>query len=196
MAKGIWNAPNAVTIGRFFATIVTFVILQYGFYLTAFVFFVLTALSDALDGYLARKYNMTSAFGRMADPITDKVLSVGGFVLLMGLSPALIKPWMVVIIVAREFIVSGIRGYCESRGIAFGADAGGKAKMVLQAISIGGAIFCLWAEHGPEWSAPFRSHGFINLIRVVVYMAVIATFSSGINYMIRGYKILREIEDA
>jgi len=185
--KKIWNLPNQLTIARFFMTIVFFLLLHYGHYGIAFMTFVLTGLTDFLDGYAARRSNLTTDFGRLADPITDKILSVGGFVMLQDICPMIIRPWMTVILVAREFLASGIRSYAEAHGVAFAADYWGKSKMVLQILSIGGVVLYMWR---------LRSDGFVLLVTVITYGAVIATFISGLRYFWRGYRVLEDISSA
>ena len=107
-----------------------------------FWLFIAIALSDYLDGYLARKYDLVSAFGRIADPFVDKVLVLGSMIFLtvMPWSRSWFPAWIVVIVLAREFLVTGIRGYVESLGASFAADGFGKVKMVVQCFAIGFAL--------------------------------------------------------
>lgn len=105
------------------------------------VVFILAVVTDFLDGYLARKWKLTSTFGRIADPFADKVVICGGFVMLTGVTPRLVEPWFAVVIMTREFLVSGLRSFLESRGVAFGAEWSGKLKMLVQSITIPLVIF-------------------------------------------------------
>ena len=100
--------------------------------------FVLVAASDWLDGYLARKYGQVTTIGRILDPFVDKVAVCGTYVMLLRVAPVapLIESWTVVVIVAREFFVNDSRGWFESKGISFGAEAPGKIKMLLQCVSV------------------------------------------------------------
>ncbi len=109
---------------------------------TCFWLFIAIALSDYLDGYLARKYDLVSAFGRIADPFVDKVLVLGSMIFLtvMPWSRDWFPAWIVVIVLAREFLVTGIRSYVESLGASFAADGFGKIKMVVQCFAIGFAL--------------------------------------------------------
>jgi CDP-diacylglycerol--glycerol-3-phosphate 3-phosphatidyltransferase len=152
MAK-VFNLPNQITIARLLLSVVFFVFLglfdqNFGRYVgqplptegavlldVAIAVFVLAAASDFLDGYLARKWKMVSTFGRIADPFVDKVFICGSFVFLIPISP-LVQPWFAVVILMREFLVSGLRSFLESRGVAFGAGMGGKLKMVCQSVTI------------------------------------------------------------
>ena len=105
--------------------------------------FVVAALTDAADGYLARKWNAITRFGRVMDPFADKILILGALVLLAG--PVFEQAgtplggftgWMVIIIIARELLVTSLRGLAESSGIDASANWSGKAKMVLQSVAI------------------------------------------------------------
>ena len=137
-----FNLPNRVTLARLVASMILFVLLAnlpeprheaspVG--IAAFVLFVLVAASDWLDGCLARKYGQVTTIGRILDPFVDKVAVCGTYVMLLRSPPVapLIEAWMVVVIVAREFFVNDSRGYFESKGVSFGAEAPGKIKMLV-----------------------------------------------------------------
>jgi len=136
-----WRArtPNALTVARLLMTaaFVALLALEPGSAATlwaAFALFVVAGATDALDGYLARRWNAVSVFGRVADPLADKLLILGAFVMLAGdafpRSP--IDPWMTVVVLARELLVTTLRGAMEGRGVDFGAGPTGKLKMILQ----------------------------------------------------------------
>lgn len=103
----------------------------------AFGLFLLAAISDSLDGYFARRYGMVTAFGRVADPFADKVLICGTFVILLKFPATwdLLPTWFVVIVIAREFLVTAVRGLVEAAGIPFPADRLGKYKMLAQCVT-------------------------------------------------------------
>ncbi len=141
------NLPNQITLGRF--------VLALGFFaffvladlehapqawkpLVAGAVFGLAVASDALDGYYARKLGLQSDFGRIADPVVDKVIVSGGLILLAACDWARpwLPPWMAVLVIGREFMVSGLRGFIEARGVAFPARWDGKLKMILQCVAI------------------------------------------------------------
>lgn len=119
-----------------------------GLLFAAAVLFALAAFTDALDGYLARRWRVISQYGRVVDPFADKVLVLGAFVMLGGPAFAVgapdaaervqvsgVLPWMAVAILSRELLVTTIRGVYESRGVDFSATASGKIKMILQSIA-------------------------------------------------------------
>jgi len=177
------NLPNRLTLGRLIVAVALFVILEmirqasFGddssvlspwlgtLAYIGFGLFLIAAVTDFLDGYLARRRKITSDFGRIADPFADKVLICGSLVFLSATRgiEGIIPPWVVVVILAREFLVTGLRGYIESRGLSFGAKAAGKIKMFLQSVLVGGALFIL----GPGQGEP--------RLRFLVLLIMIAT---------------------
>ena len=132
------NLPNKLTISRIIATAIGITILffnqiPYNF-LIADGIFVAAIITDILDGYIARKYNMVTKLGTFLDPLSDKLLFVLFFVFLqaMGLYPL----WLLIVFLARELIIDGIRSYAASQNVFFGAVKLGKIKASLQATSI------------------------------------------------------------
>lgn len=146
----------------------------------AFVVFLLAALSDVADGYIARAYGLESDFGRIADPFVDKIMILGAYTLLIPLTVH-VKGWMVVMILSRELLVSGIRSFAESRGIAFPASGWGKAKMFSQSAAVGAAL--LYVGHP---SSTFLKWGFL----ILLYTSLVATAVSGLKYGSRAKRLL------
>jgi len=158
--------------------------------IAAVVVFVIAALTDMLDGHLARKWNAITKFGRIMDPMADKLLILGGFVMLA--TPgfrAILMPndtpfqvtavagWMVVAMLLRELLVTSIRGVFEADGIDFSAGSIGKAKMVLQSITI--PIVLLIVALG----SPVEGTTGYLIIRVLVWATVVTTLLSGLPYI-------------
>ena len=155
----------------------------------AFVLFTIAAATDWLDGWLARRLGMVTAFGRIMDPFVDKVVVCGSFILLCAEHPGDAPPWMVVVIVGREFFVSAIRGFMESRGVAFGADMAGKVKMVVQCFAVGSILF------KPTQATGSPLLGLLDfLIPALMWVTVAATVYSGWNYMRKAMVGLREMD--
>jgi len=164
----------------------------------AIVLFVVAAITDAYDGYFARKWHVESVFGRIMDPFCDKVLVLGAFIYLAG--PRFIVrewvdegsfftmatgvyPWMVVIVLARELLVTGFRGEAESMGVSFASNWVGKAKMILQSIVIPLVIiltvnFKTGGEDPLDVAAGCTCY-------VGVHVMVIGTILSGLPYIAR-----------
>ena len=159
--------------------------------LWAFVLFGLGALTDLLDGLLARRWGVISKFGRIMDPFADKLLVVGAFAMMAGpafdcqlsngkaLQVSGVMPWMALVVLSRELLVTTIRAVLESRGIDFSASLSGKAKMGVQCGCIM-AIFLILAFASPMPGMPARK-----LIDAMVWTAVIVTALSIIPYAVR-----------
>lgn len=133
--------------------------------LIAMVLFVLAAITDAADGYLARKWQVVSVFGRVMDPFADKLLVLGTVVMLVTptfeisengqlVMAAGFTGWMAVVILGRELLVTSIRGVFEARGIDFSASYSGKAKMIIQSVAIPGCLLIagLYGSQRPDWA--------------------------------------------
>ncbi|MDN3514255.1 MAG: CDP-diacylglycerol--glycerol-3-phosphate 3-phosphatidyltransferase [Candidatus Brocadia sp.] len=172
-----FNLPNRLTLMRLLLAIVFFIFLSYRYYTIALAAFLLAWLTDWLDGYLARKKGLLTDFGRIADPFVDKIIVCGGFILLIQHGHDIIPPWMVVVIVAREFLVNSLRSYSESRGIEFGATIWGKAKMFIQSLTI--SIILLFFAYFKHFIAIKQG------IIFMLWLTVIITLVSGIKYMVK-----------
>ncbi len=185
------SIPNAITMARLALALAFFVVLSVeidGYSevargRVAIVLFIVAALSDVLDGYLARRWNAVSAFGRIMDPFVDKILVLGAFIMLVGEGlgrESGVRAWMVVVIVGREFLVTTIRAVLESRGVAFPADWSGKLKMYVQSVTIPFCILCATHEG--------LSSGWTESRDVLVWMTVAATILSATPYSIRAWQ--------
>jgi len=195
------NLPNKITIGRFLASMVIFILLVFMDYqgdpgwifpLIAMLLFILVVSTDALDGYYARKLNQTSDFGRIADPVVDKIMICGTFILLSATNwgRGLLPAWLVLLIVAREFLVTGIRGYIESRGIQFGANWAGKIKMISQSVAIP-SVFLYQVIRGGFPDTAWAVSGAFNLSRVIIWISLLLTLYSGYIYVSKAAEILK-----
>ena len=197
------NLPNKITLSRLGLAIVFFILLgQYDqrtpepwILDVALLLFVVAAASDFVDGYLARATGQVTALGRVLDPLVDKVLICGAFILFTG--PAFVdihghnvtevKAWMVIVIVGRELLVTGLRGFNESVGISFAASLHGKIKMWVQSISAP-AILLLVAHEGTWFASAFAAPARV----VLVWITVVATALSAFQYLLRSKHILEE----
>lgn len=188
------NLPNKITVSRFFLSIIYFVLLYFAVFGEAvevgiidisLAVFIVAALTDALDGYLARKYKMITYFGRIADPFVDKILICGSFIFFLSwnvLFPFL-SSWMVVVIITREFLVHGIRGMAESRGIAFPSTAWGKQKTLIQCLTIIWIIF--YVGHLRDQAIP------MTVLKSFIWLTIISTVISGLTYFYKARQLLR-----
>jgi CDP-diacylglycerol--glycerol-3-phosphate 3-phosphatidyltransferase len=131
----IWNLPNSLTLFRIFLVpfLVVVLLTKWSDWI-GLAIFLLAALTDFFDGYLARRLNKTTRLGALLDPIADKLLMSAAFISLVELGLA--RAWMVVIIIGREFAVSGLRSIAAQHGVTIAASPLGKTKMVTQVIAI------------------------------------------------------------
>ncbi|HET9219981.1 MAG TPA: CDP-diacylglycerol--glycerol-3-phosphate 3-phosphatidyltransferase [Terriglobia bacterium] len=128
------NLPNALTLVRIFAVPVLVALLMTKYMLVAAVIFLAASLTDLLDGYLARKRGQITTLGVLLDPVADKLLISSAFISLIDYG--IVEAWMVVIIVGREFAVSGLRSIASTQGFTISASELGKIKMVAQVTAI------------------------------------------------------------
>src|SRR5207302_10922733 len=152
----VFNLANQLTTSRLVLALLLFVLIGSGSWLWCLVIFAAAALTDWLDGYLARKQGLTSTLGRNLDPLVDKVLIGGAYIFLLpqGHAEGWLQPWMVTLIVARELIITSLRSFLENQGVSFGADWLGKIKMVLQCgalLSIFIALYAVTLEASGQW---------------------------------------------
>ena len=184
-AASLFNLPNKLTSSRLGLAFVLFLLIWLQQWVWSLLVFVVAAITDWLDGYFARKRGLVSSLGRVYDPLVDKILVSGAFIFLMSEPSAGVNAWMVTIVVAREFIVTGLRGFLEEKGVSFGADWLGKLKMVLQCAAIIWILaFLSLLGHG---MAPVGG----GLIRDLLnYSMVTMTFVSGANYVARAIRHL------
>lgn len=184
-ASVVLNLPNILTLSRLGLAFVLFYFISEANWLVALAIFVVAAFSDWLDGFLARRQGLTSVFGRNLDPLVDKVLVCGAFIFLLPVPESGLKSWMVTVIVARELIVTGLRSFFESRGVAFGADMMGKIKMVLQCAALI-AIFVLLS-----CSVEQRTR-LMPIQNAIVWAMLAATIVSGGQYALKAVMQLQK----
>ena len=186
--------PNILTFSRLVFTIVFLVMVLYSSYVAnmpffldiAFVIFVIAGLTDIIDGPVARKLNVTSKFGRMVDPLVDKVLVCGTFVCfaiigeprLFGFGPGTLAAihWSVAgVLIAREAYVTTLRHIAEARGVNFAATVSGKVKMFLQSFAIGTVIIKMAHVQTATWGYWFTTVTFVIMLAVTVISGLRAT---------------------
>jgi CDP-diacylglycerol--glycerol-3-phosphate 3-phosphatidyltransferase len=186
------NLPNSITVARLVLTAVFVVAASLGTHLgnlVALVAFAVATFSDFLDGYLARKLNLVTSLGKLLDPLADKILVAAAFIHLtaLGLCPV----WVTSVIIAREFLVTGLRQIAVEQGQVIPADNLGKWKTTFQ------LVFCLAAL---TWMLVADAPGhFLNsltqpdswLIRISLYGALFLTALSGFNYTWKGRHLLK-----
>lgn len=168
------NLPNKLTIMRVVAVpfFVAFYLNHYT--LIAFVLFVAASITDYLDGAIARKHNLVTNFGKIMDPLADKILVYSAFCCMV--ENGLVPGWMLIIILAREFAVAGMRTVAASEGIVIAAGTTGKIKTVLQMIAVPLLIL-----NEPQQIAAAA--------QVMLWASLVMTVVSGIEYIYKNRQI-------
>ena len=177
----IWNIPNALTLFRIFLVPFLVVVLLTKFTGREFVglgIFLLAAGTDFLDGYLARRRGQITRLGTLLDPIADKLLMSAAFISLVEMDPKHVPAWMVVIIIGREFAVSGLRSIAAQQGVVIPASPLGKGKLVSQVVAI--SLLILGYELGE-----LRLTGTIALWGVMLF-----ALASGIDYFVKFTRVV------
>jgi CDP-diacylglycerol--glycerol-3-phosphate 3-phosphatidyltransferase len=188
----VFNVPNQLTIARLILSIALFVLIELAnrqqvpaYYLAAMILFIVAAGTDWLDGYWARKYGQITTLGRILDPFVDKVIICGTFILLAALPDSGLTAWMAVVVVARELLVTALRGFLEGEGIDFSAALSGKLKMVAQCLAAAWSLFRL--SYGEATPPAWVTTG----LDIVVWGAVVLTVYSGVEYVIAAMRLFR-----
>ena len=193
------NVPNQLTVARLILTFVFVALLSLEgvpFAKTgALLVFSLAAITDFLDGYLARKNNLVTNFGKLMDPLADKVLMCAGFVLLTRLE--LIPAWMVVVILAREFMVTGLRLLASAEGVVLAAENLGKYKTTIQIVTIIYFLLYLASEEAlfrflhPMFDAFYLGPEYPGM--GLNWASLILTLWSGVSYVLKNRKLLSDM---
>lgn len=179
----MWNVPNSLTVLRIVLAPLLVVVLLTEFpdkEIWGLVIFLIAALTDALDGIIARRTDRITVTGAMLDPIADKLLMSAAFISLVGLGLA--PAWMVTLIVGREFAVTGLRLIALERNVPISANAWGKAKTTTQIIAVSLLIF---GRHLGQ----LRPLGLI-----VLWLAVVLTVISMVVYFRQNWRVVRDAD--
>ena len=172
------NLPNKLTVLRMIA--VPFFIAMYmlGWALPAVILFILASLTDMLDGQIARKHNLVTNFGKIMDPLADKILVYSAFCMMV--EDGTVPGWMMIVILAREFVVSGMRTVAASEGIVVAAGMSGKIKTVLQMIAV---PLLLMLNAFPDVALLYyAAYGFL-------WASLIMTVVSGVEYIMQNKSV-------
>lgn len=189
------NLPNKITLSRIFLIPIFIIVLTVPFdwgnwqvgnqfipmtHVVAAIIFIIGAGTDWLDGYYARKYNLITNLGKFLDPLADKLLVSAALILLveLGIAPA----WIVIVIISREFAVTGLRLVAAGDGVVLAASNLGKIKTVTQMV----AIFTLLLHN---W--PFQ-YIEIPFAMITLYISLFFTILSGYEYFAKNWHVMRE----
>lgn len=166
-------------MGRILAIPVFIVVFLMGYNYAAAVIFILAALTDMLDGHIARKYNLVTNFGKLMDPLADKLLVMSALLCLVQVGD--VAGWMVIVILGREFIITGMRQVAAAQGIVIAAGTTGKIKTITQMI----AIPLLLLENWPFSMLSFE----LPMDTVFLWLALIMTVISGVEYIVKNRQL-------
>lgn len=186
------NLPNKLTVARFFMALVFVLLMAFhhvATYVLAYLLFIAATITDHYDGKIARQRNLVTNFGKLLDPVADKVLMAGAFISLMTVPTLWIPAWTVVVIIAREFMITGVRSLAASGGNVIGANTWGKTKTVLQMVyvftflalaiiaqALQWLLFVPWMPRALEWYhrilAIASLAGIIGVALITVYSGI------------------------
>jgi CDP-diacylglycerol--glycerol-3-phosphate 3-phosphatidyltransferase len=187
------NLPNSITMSRIVMIPLFLWILSARFpwqtggaqEIVASVLFVLASITDGLDGYLARSRGQITTMGMLLDPLADKIMVTGALVALVAYNPDVVKVWIAVVIIGREFLISGLRSIASSSGFTIQASDLGKLKTVVQIVAVVSAIL---AHHWHHWQFGFLIIPVKWYAVAAVYFAVAVSVISAIDYFVGFWK--------
>lgn len=172
------NIPNTLTVIRMILIIPFVILLLNGADIPAVVIFIVASFTDMLDGKIARKYNLVTNFGKFMDPLADKLLVCSALICLVEMER--LAAWIVIIIIAREFIISGFRLVASDNGIVIAASYWGKFKTVFQMIMV--VVLMLNIQN-----SVFQMLG-----TILVWISLALTLISLADYVIKNIGVLKE----
>ncbi len=180
-----WNAPNTITVARIFVVPVVMALLAYESFVTCWVaafLYVAASISDIVDGYLARKYNLVSIIGAFLDPLADKLLVIGALVMLvpLGRMPA----WMAAVLIMRDVTITALRGIAASEGLIISASKWGKYKTTFLDVSL-----CFLIAHYPVNAVDLHTVGMM-----LMWPAVVLSVWSGAHYLYQFFIAASSVE--
>jgi len=187
------NLPNSITMSRIVMIPLLLWILSTHFIwqghgvqeIVASILFILASITDGLDGYLARKRGQITTMGMLLDPLADKIMVTGALVALVAYNPAVVKVWIVVIIIGREFLISGLRSIASSEGFTIEASDLGKLKTVTQIVCVVSAIL---AHQWHEWQIGVLIVPVKWIAVAAIYFTLAVSIISAIDYFVGFWK--------
>lgn len=170
------NLPNKLTVFRMILIVPFVILLLGGWNYIALAIFIVASLTDLLDGKIARKYNLVTNFGKFMDPLADKLLVCAALIVLIELGR--IPSWVVIVIISREFIISGFRLVASDNGVVIAASYWGKFKTTFQMVMV-----CLMIANIPALSL---------LTDIVMWIALILTVVSLVDYLVKNKDVMKD----
>src|SRR5258707_9629538 len=199
------NLPNSITMSRIACIPLLIWILSPSFpwrghgqpglaggqqEIIASVVFILASITDGLDGYLARRRGQITTMGMLLDPLADKLMVSAAFIVLVAYNPRIVPPWIAVVVIGREFLVSGLRSIAATEGFTIEASEIGKLKTVIQIVSVVAAILAHRWDYW-LWFPSFHG-GFVIAVHLIavtaVYWMTIVSIISAVDYFVSFWK--------
>ncbi len=175
------NVPNSLSAIRLILSVVVCMQIEWNYYFAATICFLIAVSTDWMDGYWARKYNQVTKLGRILDPFVDKVIICGAMIALVGEPGSGLQAWVATLVVAREMLVTSLRGLIEGQGGDFSAKQLGKWKMVAQCAAVVAILISLQQATIADWLAWVRF--------LLIWSAVVMTVLSGLEYIVAAIRI-------
>ena len=179
------NLPNSITLSRIASVPLLIWVLSPKFpvhgnagqqEIIASGVFILASITDGVDGYLARRRGQITTLGMLLDPLADKLMVAAAFILLVAYTPQVMKPWIAVLVIGREFLVSGLRSIAASEGFAIEASEIGKLKTVIQIVAVVAAILAHKWDHWQMGWYPFPVY--LTAVIATYWMAIVSMISA------------------
>ncbi len=187
------NLPNSITMSRIAMIPLFLWILSPHFpwraageqEILASILFVLASITDGLDGYLARKRGQITTLGMLLDPLADKIMVTGALIALVAYNPHVVKVWIAVVIIGREFLISGLRSIASSEGFTIQASDLGKLKTVTQIVAVVSAIL---AHQWYQWQIGVVVIPVEWIAIAAIYFTVLVSVISAVDYFVGFWK--------
>jgi CDP-diacylglycerol--glycerol-3-phosphate 3-phosphatidyltransferase len=201
------NLPNSITMSRIASVPLLIWVLSPGFPFTghgmhglrggeqeiiASVLFIMASITDGLDGYLARRRKQITTMGMLLDPLADKLMVTAAFIILVSYNPRIVPPWIAVLVIGREFLVSGLRSIASSEGFTIEASELGKLKTVIQIVSVVAAILAHRWDYW-DWGGYIVGVHFIAV--TAVYWMTVVSIISAVDYFVGFWKKIDRASD-
>ena len=170
------NLPNKLTIFRMILIVPFVLLLLYGWDFAALAIFIVASLTDLIDGKIARKYNLVTNFGKFMDPLADKLLVCAALIALVELGR--IPSWVVIIIISREFIISGFRLIASDNGVVIAASYWGKFKTTFQMVMV-----CLMIANLSQLQL---------VTEIIMWVALVLTVVSLVDYLLKNKDVMKD----
>lgn len=184
----ILNVPNSLSLARLVLAIGVGILIEYGQFTPAWIVFVIAASTDFVDGWWARRFHQITKLGRILDPFVDKIIITAAMVALVGVPGSGVASWMATVIVGRELLVTSLRGMIEGSGGDFSARWMGKWKMLFQCVAVVACLVLVSQTAPPTWLRWFAT--------VSLWLAVILTIASGVDYVAQAVSLSRRAQRA